>query len=654
MNTPPVKYHARDVWNMTKEQVWALSEGPMTLVFEDGELHTNRRATIFSHYMGVYHRLFPETPLLIHHHIGSERIGKGTHLKVLGKAMWDCIDTYGDRVDVEELCRLAYQTTNVIYNDFTTGIQSHVSTISILDFIDVLEHPEIKKANEEVKPTQQSIDWTYQKITKILLDPNELKNNAVAKIAKSGLVSIGQIQQCVGPRGFLTDIDSNIFKYPILTGYAQGIRALYDSMIESRSAAKALIFAKDPVAESEYFNREMQLMTSTLCRLHPGDCNSDRFIPFKVRAGDLKKIAGKYYRDNGVLKEIVETDRHLINTMIEMRSVLSCQHPDPYGVCSTCFGSLARAIPALTNLGHVSTTVLCERVSQKVLSTKHEDGSSKVDRFDVLTDFDKQFIREGNDETTLKLAAGLQGKGVWLTLNDNQAPSLTNIDYNDVRKLALSQISRIDEVAITVERGDKTRTTARVPVSMGSRVSSLSYEALEYIKRKGWELSRDNNYVIDLSDWDVELPLFQLPLKHTDMVEYMKSIKSFVKSTDKPARGKSPRSLRDFEGSVPALIGFYNLVSSKLTVNIAHLETIILSCMIRDEEAPDHRLPRPIAEGAVGTYNRNMEMRSLGAAMAYQNQRDRLKDIQSFIVKDRPDHPMDNLVCPYPVVNPRQ
>ncbi len=648
-------YQARDIWNLTKDEIWALPEGPMTIAFEDGVIETHKRATVFSYYMGTYHRLYPETPLLMRHHLGDRRIGKSTHLEILGDAMWDCIDTYGKRVDVEELCRLAYETTNEMYNDFTNRLKAYVSTITILDFVDVLEQPEVKKANEEVRPNQASIDWTYQKITKVLRDKDQLLDNAVAKMAKSGLVSIGQIQQCVGPRGFLTDIDSNIFRRPILTGYAQGIRSLYDSMIESRSAAKALIFAKDPVAESEYFNREMQLVTSTLCRLHEGDCGSQQFIPFKVRAGDLKKIAGKYYRNGDQLTEITENDRHLINTMIEMRSVLRCQHPDPYGVCSTCFGSLAAAVPKGTNLGHVSTTVLCERVSQKVLSTKHEDGSSKVDRFDVLTDFDKQYIREGTDETTLKLSEALSGKKVWLTLADSQAPSLTNIDYNDVRKLSLSHISRLIEVAFTVEdeKGNRGK-PAYVPVSMGSRVSSLSYEALEYIKRKGWELSRDNNYVIDLSEWDVELPLFQLPLKHTDMVEYMKSIKTFVKSTDKPSRGKTPRTLREFEGPIPALVGFYNLVSSKLTVNIAHLETIILSCMIRSEEEQDHRLPRPIEEGEVGTYNRNMEMRSLSTVMAYQNQRDRLKDIQSFIVKDRPDHPMDNLVCPFPVVNPQQ
>lgn len=648
------QYQAREIWNLPKEEVWALPEGPMALVFEDGVVETHKRATVFSYYMGVYHRLYPNTPLLTRHHLGDRRIGKSTHLKILGDAMWDCIDTYDRQVDVEDLCRIAYEITNEMYNDFTSRLKPYVSTISILDFIDVLEHEEVKKANAEVKPSQSSIDWTYQKITKILMDDGELVDNAVARMAKSGLVSIGQILQCVGPRGFLTDIDSNIFRRPILTGYCQGIRKLYDSVIESRSAAKALIFAKDPVAESEYFNREMQLVTSTLCRLHDVDCGSTNIIPFKVRAGDLKKIAGKYHREGNKLVEITENDRHLINTMIEMRSVLRCQHPDPYGVCAVCFGSLSKGVPKDTNIGHVSTTVLCEKVSQKVLSTKHEDGSSKVDRFDVLTDFDKQFIREGNDETSLKLSEGLSGKKVWLTLADSQAPSLTNIDYNDVRKLSLSHISRLIEVAFTTERADGTRSTAYVPVSMGSRVSSLSYEALEYIKRKGWELSRDNNYVIDLSEWDVELPLFQLPLKHTDMVEYMKSIKTFVKSTDKPTRGKAPRSLKDFEGPIPALIGFYNLVSSKLTVNIAHLETIILSCMIRSEEDQDHRLPRPIEDGEVGTYNRNMEMRSLGVAMPYQNQRDRLKDIQSFVIKARPDNPMDNLLVPYPVVNPKQ
>ena len=644
--------NARDIYNMSKEAVWSLPDGPMKLQFDDGVLETTARATIFSYYLGVFHRHYPKTPLLMRHHLGNELFTKDSHLDILGKAFWDCLDAHGDDSDIEHLCLLTYQTTNEIYNDFTDKLKAYISTISIYDFIDALEHPEIKKANKEVKPTQLSIDQTYQTITRVLKSPSELRGNTVAKMAKSGLVSIGQIQQCIGPRGFLTDINSQIFIKPILNGYVKGIMNLDDSMIESRSAAKALVFADDAIADSEYFNREMQLIASNVVRLHVGDCGSKEYLPFKVHSSDLKKIAGKYYlAEDGTEKEVLVDDRHLVGKLIRVRSVLKCKHPDAYGVCQKCFGSLGYAVPRLTNLGHACVTILCEAVSQNILSTKHLDGTSKVDEFNVLTDYDKQFIRVGSDPNTLKLSENLAGKEVYITIPVSEAQNLSTIEQQDTTKVHLNQISSISEVVVTIGKGEKL-ISAKVPVSMGSRFSSLTHEALAYIKKFGWKLTDGGNYIIDLSKWDNELPLFKLPLIHTDTVQYMRSIKAFVMASTKSKR--TAKALAAFPTTEHALLEFYKLISSKLNVNIAHLETILLASMARDPENNDHRLPRPIKEGQLVPYGLNMEKRSYGVFMAYQGQAKKLSDIDSFMITTRPDHPMDNILCPFPQVNPQQ
>lgn len=661
-------YTAREVCHWDKERVWGLADGPLTLVLDDGQIETTARATIFSYYLWVFHRKFPRTPLLQRHHLGNRQVEKGMELKLLGAGLFDCKDTYGTAVDMEELSLIAYQTVNEVYNDFTTRLKAYVSTITILDFVEAMEHTEIKRANDTAEPTQLSIDHAYHTIRDTLMKEGELPGNTIARMAKSGLVSMGQIQQCIGPRGFLTDIDSNIFRRPVLTGYTYGMHTLYDSLVESRSASKALEFAKDPVAESEYFNREMQLVASTLARLHRTDCGSKEYILFRVRSGDLKKIAGKYHLlDDGSYEAVKESDRQLIGKVIRMRSVLKCQHPDSYGVCSVCFGELALSIPHQTNLGHVCVTVMCEKISQNVLSTKHLDGSSKVDDFEV-SEYDRRYIRAGTDvsiqkkalreevesSTVIKLAERLAGMKVWLTLAETQAANLSDIDYHDVNKLSPSNVTQLTEVNITVEESDEVRETVTVPVSMGARHSWLTAEALEYIKERGYKLSERGSYVIDLTGWDVDLPLFQLPLKHTDMVQYMKTIKSFIMAAGEPARSKTAKTLRDYPTVDRGLVEFYNLISSKLTVNIAHLETIILSAMIRSESEMDHRLPRPIVEGELGSYRRNMELRSLGAAMAYERQAKRLTDIRSFTVKKRPDSVFDSLLMPFPTCNPRE
>jgi hypothetical protein len=48
-----------------------------------------------------------------------------------------------------------------------------------------------------------------------------------------------------------------IFRKPIKRGFAMGFRDIIAFAKESRSAAKALLFNKDPVAIAEYFNRKL-------------------------------------------------------------------------------------------------------------------------------------------------------------------------------------------------------------------------------------------------------------------------------------------------------------------------------------------------------------------------------------------------------------
>ncbi|MFO5836853.1 hypothetical protein ACLBSM_32700, partial [Klebsiella pneumoniae] len=73
--------------------------------------------------------------------------------------------------------------------------------------------------------------------------------------------------QSAGWRGFPTVINSDIFKYPVTSGYFDGIWNLYENMIESRSGTKALLYNKELLRVSEYFNRKSQLIAQYVQRL---------------------------------------------------------------------------------------------------------------------------------------------------------------------------------------------------------------------------------------------------------------------------------------------------------------------------------------------------------------------------------------------------
>lgn len=636
-------YNARDLAAMPADQLWALPDGPMKVVFDDGVLETNARATIYSAYMWQMYTRYPKTPALVGHHLGDRRIGSDTHLDLLGKVMWDCYDAYNGEIAVETLSKLVYEDTNRIYNDFTYRLESYVRTISILDFMEVINHPEIKAANEQVQPNQLSIDHCYKKIKEVLRDPKELIGNPVANAAKSGLVSIGQIQQCVGPRGFVTDVDSNIFRKPILSGYVHGIRSLVGSMTESRSASKSLSFTEDPLQKTEYFNRRLQLMADTIKYIVPGDCGSDIYVDWRVGPGDLDRIAGKMYLDaSGKLQRVKETDRHLVGEWIKMRTVFYCKHHDTNSVCQTCFGDLALSVPDRTIIGHVSATALCEQASQRVLSVKHEDGSSTVGSIE-LSDYYQQFIRVGTDPNTIKLSERLEHKRVILTINGKEAQHLSDVKFvNDVRDLPVATISELTEVSLTIVSKSREESVV-VPVAVGSRHSSMTHDLLNYAKQHGWTTTATGNYAIDLAHWDMELPLFQLPLRHMNMLDYMNTIETFIKASTVEG---AQRTLRDFPTPEAALREFYALVSSHLFVNIAHLEILIKAAMIRSREERDYRVPHVGNHVEFGRFLSIMGSRSLSAGMAFERQRSVINEPATYLIKNRPDHILDPLLLP--------
>ena len=649
-------YNARDLAAMAlndEDALWQIPDGPMKVVFDDGILETHGRATIFSAYSWPFYVLYPKTPALMCHHLGEKRVGGSTNLDLLGLVMWDCFDAYAPETPethhvpfIEELCRRTYQAINLFYNVMTYRLESYVRTLSIYDFMEVINHAVIKQANDSVQPTQLSIDHCFRKIKGVILDPRELIGNSVADAAKNGMVSMGQILQCVGPRGFVTDVDSNIFREPILTGYAHGIRTLYGSMIESRSAAKALAFTDDPLKKTEYFNRRLQLIAATMQHLVPGDCGSQDYMTWRVSATDLATIAGKYYLTDKGLQRIKESDRHLIGERIQVRTPLSCKLPQSNSVCYRCFGELSLSVPADTNIGHVSATAVCEQASSRVLSVKHEDGSSTVDTIE-LSEYDQQFIRLGTDPNTIKLADRLEGRRVILLINGKEAEGISDVQYvENVTDLPVGFVSSLTEVHLTVI-GKTKEEPVMIPVSVGSRHSSMTHELLAYIKQYGWTTtapapgSATGNYQIDLSHWDMELPLFVLPLKHMNMLDYMATIETFIKSS---TQGGDSKTMRDFPTAEAALKEFYALVSSHLFVNIAHLEILVRAVMIRSEKHRDYRIPHHGNAVEFGSFNVTMAMRSLGSTMAFERHRFVFNDPATYLLDFRPDHPLDALL----------
>lgn len=669
----PKKIRARKLLAIPQEELPNWITGEFTLILDDGEeVLTDARKTFYSAFAWEYHRQFPQLPLLRKHLLedvlGDQMMNPGTHLDLIGNACFDVHDVYvkdfmaylpeGMVPEIElrdRLARMSYEITNRIYNDLSYRCEEYVTTFDITDGMKLLAHPRIRKANNELdadnpsrEEMERQINFAYSEIEDVLMHDEAYRDNPICQAVRTKTVKLQQIKQSLGPRGFLTDIDSNVFPRPVMRGYLRGLRSNHDLLVESRSAAKSLAFTEKPLQDAEYFSRRLQLVTQIVRNLHVGDCGTKEYLDWHVRKGDLRHLDGKYYLlDDGALKAIRTHDKHLIGRTLKLRSVIHCAHEDPYGICSTCFGESYMAIPARTNVGHACCSRLGQEASQNVMSVKHFDGSSAVTGV-VIDPYTRNYLKASTDGMSYLLSDNLKGKQVKMMVKAENAPGLSDILVVDVvNKLPVGRVSEMFQFALSITtpaRGPMPETHENAPrlnVGQPRRPASMTYEFLRYVKQTGWEIDSLGNYVIDLAGWDASLPMLTLPLKHYNMSDHSNAVADMLESSVE----EMERRDNHVEASA-LLIEFHDLVNQKLSMNLAINEVVIYGTMIMSAENGDYRLPKPWTNSGFGVMKKTMMYRSMGAGMAYQNHRQILTNPETFNIKTCPDHPMDGILMP--------
>lgn len=675
---------ARFLTTLSTQELWDSLTGKFVVVFDDGEITTNDRETIYSSYAWEFHRQFPETPMLMKHHVQTvlkgRRLSSGTNLTLIGNVLHDTYFHYVnnkivpgamDDVDfMDVLAKMAYGVSNEMYNDFSDYLMEYVTSTNILDFLEILDDPDIHAINEEVQKitptfaiqqperTEELIVANYAVIDSVLSDAKRFALNPISKAYKSGLLNKGQVHQCLGARGYMTDIDSKMFAVPVTRGYVQGIRKLYEHMMESRSAAKSHTFSKSPLQQAEYFSRRLQLMDQLVQNLHRGDCGSQMYQRWLVRPAvkrgkktifpaDLPNLLGKYYLDeeSGKLKAITMDDTHLEGKYIRLRTPLGCAHPDPYGICSTCFGQLSFGIPRETNIGQLCCTSLAQKSSQIVLSIKHLDGSATVEVIEL--DYEEQkYLIAGPGGNTYILSPTLKGKKIKLYLRPEQAVNIGDVHYTeDIDARPASRFTEIDNVIFHIGEA-KGYHAQELEVMLGRRLASLTHDMLKYAKKHGWEYDEHGNCIIDLSEWDFTKPIMQLPLRHFNMSDHQRGIADLLETSVGRVKARGEADVKAEE----LIIELFDLVNSKLKVNLAILEVVLYATTCADPANNDYGLSKPWTKQEMVTLMTAMENRSLGAVLAFQKHRDILTSPYSCLITNRPDHPFDAFVEPQAVL----
>jgi hypothetical protein len=655
---------ARTIAALSIEEVWQSLMGPFILVFDDGqEIQTNHKEVIYSRYFWEYHNRYPGLQILYKHHVQyilkGGRIGMSTHMKLIQSVLWDAADhiapnfTLEQMVEVRsELAELAYNLSNLLYNDAVSKLGAYITSLNLLDFHRVFRHPDVVASYERAKPDEESIQDIYYTIDTVLKQKAEMRSNILSKLYRSGLVSEKQVHQCLGPIGYRTDINNDRFGIPIMRGYYQGLRSQRDIQIESRSAAKALNASKGDLQDTEYFSRKLRTMDMGVERLHHMDCGSTRYIKWRVRGkredepSDLETLEGKnYVTEGGKLKTVRRDDKSLLDQVILLRSAMYCGVEDPNGICSVCYGQMSEQIPANSNIGHANCTHVTEKNAQGVLSTKHLDSSKSI-KGTTIDERTAQFVRLTPDGNRYMFAENLkhgakQGE-MYLMFDSEAAPNLNDVyNVDNVQVLVESRMSELSEILIRSGKdyGED------IKLQDGKRTPFLTFEFLNHIKNVGYTVDEENGYyVIPLKGWKWNVPFASLPMRDFSMSDHSRDIAKVLESTVKEVVERD--RLID---PASTLVELTTLMNRKARVNLAVVEVTLRGAMIRSAERYDYAMPKPHTESGLGVLRNSILYRSLSAFMAYEHHAEGIYAPESFGLKNRPDHPFDGILMPHAV-----
>lgn len=645
---------ARDTLNFYPEDIesWLIDQGigrfdKIMLEMDDGTHETTVQRLVYSRFCWNFQRLYPKTPLC-KRHLLTGRITSTSHIGLMGHSYWDAFDEHNHELDLEFLDMVAYKSANAIESYGKDELQEFVETLSMDDYVDLVESPGIKAALEKVEPNRKSIAECHDTISKLLLTAPDLAKNTLAEFCRSKFISMGQVLQCIAPKGYPTEIDSTYFRYPILNSFLTGLNTMYESAAESRSATKAMYYSKDHVEKGEYFQRKMQLGTFPVARLFKGDCGTKGHLQITMREDLLYAFAGKYMlQDDGTYKPIWKTDKHLVGKTILLRSSIHCKRFHEHGVCHMCFGYLGYSVVKDSNLGHISSSELCKDASQALLAVKHSDATSEIADIS-LGDLEQQFlVNVAGSDADLRLIHNGQLKNLRMAIEERYVRNLNDIKVMDeLEKLTLSNTSSIYSLQLWFEDEDGFEQAVRLTVANGSRMASFTIEALEYIRKVGWTISEDGLYIIDMNKWEYDDSLLTLPVQHANMLEFINGVEVFVRSSGK-GEGEAARDrLVNYDNIADGLMLFNDLVSSKLSINIAHQE-IVVSCMTA-RSPTDARFPTSPAEGVIMPYEDLMRERSLSGALAYEHLERIYGQPRTYLNQNRCYHPMDALIADLP------
>jgi len=634
------------------------------VVFEDNEIiFMTHKEIIHTRYILDLLVLYPEVKITSGYAISRYYTNGIFTSKTINKCyefiLKDIVDNVfkvkNDFTQLSNLQKHMFDILNTIYNDIGCEHINYSTSTNILDYVEIQSDERLLSAIDVVREKRDvdSINNAYDVLDNILTNDPNYKHNAIAKAYVGGMVNPNQIKQLLGPRGYVTEIDGSLFKYPIASSFTLGLSNMYDMAIESRSGAKALFLSNKAVQDSEYLARELQLVTMVVQHLEMTDCGNKEYVSWYVRPatdeskGDLHNLVGKRYldEDTNTEKIISNNDTHLIGTSIKLRSAIKCKLKNSKHICSACFGELSYGIHDHSNLGHYCTSTVTQKITQSILSTKHLTSSATTNSIKLEGDALKFFtIKEKNGIAFRANVLGKKQSKMYIIITQQEAFGIKDIvNVKDIPKIEATRVSRIESLNIVIETRAG-RESYIIPIKDGGKYGSFTHKFLEYIVTNGYKLDDNDRYIIDVSNWTYAAPIIVMPELEFSFLELAKNVKTLLK------RIKISKGTKSVETPETMLQKLFDMLNSKLDINIALLEVMIYAFTIKSYETKNFELARGVREQEIVGITDIMPNRSLGGLYAWEYVVKSITNSSSFRKFHRVNHPLDVMVKPNEVL----
>ena len=633
---------ATDVLNMSEDEIFALSEDIFELKFVDGSIYTTRERTIWSWLLWDVHREYPDTPLLVAHHIGNQSLTPMTHANVLSVIKTSCKDLYQDPTvaysNMMTLNGIVHASFNNMYNVLTYRLQEYVSTASILDILEVLKHPVVKELNDSIDAaehiTAPMIDKVHLGIEHVLMTDDSLIGNSVAVAVRNKLVKTNQLLQCISARGFISEVNDQNFKTPMLTSYSTGMRTLAAYAMDSRTASIAAFSQETTMRSLQYQNRSFQILNSDIRTIHHVDCGTTTTTELFIDSQEkLNQFVGMYRLTDANEWTVIDTkDRSLLNRPLRVRTVDDCIYPDRHGLCARCFGDLATSMIDGDGIGQQISAHIQSKLTQGALSVKHYSSNALDSVYNLSPIAMKYFHKHPTKHTWIMVNKKLVERQGFIVFNPIEVENLNNLENAEsIKSVSIGRYTKVTSVMVEYTEGDTT-TREVVDIESGTKAASLTTEALTYLLENKWVVDERGNYRVNLINWDYKQPFLQVPRKKADMVLAGKRFDFFLKGIS--SRGKSEEdSIIAYTNFGDALMAFQDLTIEHIPMRVSHMQIMMYGLRAADPANEDYRLPNPTNRKTASFASHREKVRNgnIATAMAYERQGKILMDPSSFV-----------------------